>query len=67
MTSPLNGKTGEVLRWVAMLVLAGLVSYFTTTGALATRMAVAESRIDRLSEDIREIKSDVKAVLRAVR
>jgi len=61
-----NGKS-EALRFVVAMVLAALVAYFTTTGTLSTRMAVAESRIDRLSQDISEIKYDIRKILEAVR
>ena len=63
----LNGKTGEVLRWAFGLLLAAVVSYFTSIGAVQTRIAVAESQIDAMREDMRELRSDVKLILQAVR
>lgn len=43
MTLP-NGKTGEMLRWVFGLVLAAVVAYFTSTGALQAQLAVITER-----------------------
>lgn len=43
MTLP-NGKTGEMLRWAFGLVLAGIVAYFTSTGALQAQLAVITER-----------------------
>lgn len=42
--SGLNGKTGELLRWVVGLVLAALVSYFTAMGTLQSQLAVVTER-----------------------
>ena len=66
MSSPLNGKTGEVLRWAIGIGLAGLVYYFTGMGAVQTRIAVLEERQSRLGGDLTEIKADVKQLLRSV-
>jgi hypothetical protein len=62
-----NGKTGEALRWVAMLAIAGLVSYYTTTATIQARLAVAESEIKLMRDDVRELRADVKMILQAVR
>lgn len=40
----LNGKTGEMLRWVIGLVLAAMVAYFTSTGAMQASLAVVAER-----------------------
>lgn len=61
--SSLNGKTGEIVRWVLGLLLAAVVAYFTSMGAVQTRLAVAENNIQRIGDDLKEIKSDVKALL----
>ena len=55
------------MRWILTVVVALLVSYFTTPGTMQTRLSVAETQIQRLREDITEIKGDVKSVLRAGR
>jgi hypothetical protein len=63
----LNGKTGEVVRWVLSLILAGIVAYFTTTGSLDRRLVAVETKIEATGADVKELKSDVKSLLRAVR
>lgn len=63
-----NGKSSELLKWVLGLVLAGLVSYFTTTSTMSERIAEVKAteeahfqellrRFDVLQEDVREIRS----------
>lgn len=42
-TNGLNGKTGELLRWLSMLVLGTLVSYFTAQAAITNRITVLET------------------------
>lgn len=45
MAGPLNGKTGEVARWLLGLVAAGTVSYFTAQGTTRERIAVLETEV----------------------
>lgn len=40
----MNGWTGEALRWVAGLILAGVVSYYTAIGSIKARIGVIEER-----------------------
>lgn len=63
----MNGKTGDVVRWLAMMALAGVVSYYTTTATIQARLAVAESEIRLMRDDVRELRADVKMILQAVR
>jgi mannitol-specific phosphotransferase system IIBC component len=63
----LNGKTGEIVRWALGLCLAALVSYFTAIGTLQTEVAVLKERYERIAEDVREVKADVKLLLQRVR
>jgi hypothetical protein len=51
-----NGK-GEWFRFVGGLVLAGLVGYFSAQSALQTRVAVLESRMDTLIQEVRYLRS----------
>lgn len=45
MTAPsLNGKTGEYIRWIVGMGLAGIVAYFTVLGALQSQLAVVVER-----------------------
>jgi predicted aminopeptidase len=41
---PLNGKTGEMLRWVIGLAVAVLVSYFTAQNATNERLTKVETQ-----------------------
>lgn len=58
----MNGK-GEWLKFLAGLVLAALVSYFTAIGTLQSRVSVLETRYEQLLYEVREVKGDVKAIL----
>lgn len=62
-----NGRTGEYIRYVVGLILAGIIAYFTTIGTL--NQAVTEvrerednhfsevlRRLDVLQGDIRELR-----------
>jgi ribosomal protein S17 len=40
----MNGWTGEALRWVVSLILAGVVSYFTTIGSMKSEIAIVVER-----------------------
>lgn len=62
-----NGRTGEVLRWVLGLVFAGLTSYFVAQAEVqtaitridATQKAQFDELLRRLSimqDDIRELR-----------
>lgn len=71
---PLNGKTGEMLRWVIGLMIAGLVYYFSGIGALQERVSKVETleeshfqevqrslvRIERFMERIEATGADAK-------
>ncbi|MGE0460891.1 MAG: hypothetical protein AB7Q16_05940 [Vicinamibacterales bacterium] len=43
MTVP-SGRTAETVRWVAGLVVAGLVAYFSAMGVLQAQLAVITER-----------------------
>jgi hypothetical protein len=42
---PLNGKTGEWLRYIGGLILAGLVAYFTAQNTLNLQIASLKSEV----------------------
>lgn len=44
MNGPLNGKTGEFIRWVIGLGLAALVSYYTAIGSIRERVGNIDTR-----------------------
>lgn len=63
-----NGKTGEFIRYVAGLALAGLVAYFTTVGTMNRELGEVRTkqeqnfeellrRLDVLQADIRELRN----------
>ena len=66
VTSPLNGKTGELLRFVAGLALAGLVSYFTAMQALSVQIAevrkVEEAHFDELKRAVERVDGQLLRV-----
>jgi hypothetical protein len=43
MAGPLNGRTGEVMRWCIGLAVAALVSYFTAQGTTNQRLTKVET------------------------
>ena len=49
---------------LAQTVAIWLVSALLAWGVVQTRLAVLEDRQERLVEDVREIKGDLKALLR---
>lgn len=60
---PLNGKTGEVLRFVAVSAVAGLVAYFTAIGTLQTRVSVTETEIRQIREELQFIRYDIRELV----
>jgi predicted outer membrane lipoprotein len=68
MAGSLNGKTGEVLRWLLGLALAAAVAYFTTIGSMNVELATVKAteqnhfsevlrRLDDMKADLRELRS----------
>ncbi len=45
MTGSLNGRTGEMVRWVAGLVLAGLIAYLTAQTQIEHRMTTTDGNV----------------------
>lgn len=67
MGEKFNGKTGEYIRYVMGLILAGIIAYFTTIGTLDKAVAQVREREDNhfsevlrrleiLQQDIRELR-----------
>ena len=51
-----NGRTGEMIRWVIALCITGIVSYYTAIGAIQSRIAVVEEReLNHYGEMIRRL------------
>lgn len=67
----LNGKTGEVLRWLLGMVSAALIAYFTAQSAIEQRVTAVETRQSAQYEDLQrqvtDAKSDIKADIRELR
>jgi hypothetical protein len=70
----LNGKGGEWARWALGLVCVALVSMGGSYFAMSNRVVAAEieikalqGQVASLSEDVRELRADVKMILQAVR
>lgn len=64
----LNGKTGEVLRWILGLVLAVVVAYYTAIGAINSDISAIKAkqesqfgevlrRLDSMQTDIRDLRN----------
>ena len=57
MSGPLNGKTGEFLRWLLGFVVAALVAYFTAQNAADQRITTVDVREQtRWDETARRLK-----------
>jgi hypothetical protein len=59
----MNGRA-ELVKYLAGLALAGLVSYLTALGTLQQDVAILKERYDWLTQDVAEIKADLKLLLR---
>lgn len=60
MGGPLNGKTGEVMRWCIGLAVAALVSYFTAQNTTNERLTKIETRWEFVQGSLTEIKTELK-------
>lgn len=67
MSGPLNGKTGEMVRWVIGLVLCGIIAYFTAQSSINARIAVVETSERQHFEEIQRTLVDIKQELRDMR
>lgn len=53
------------VRWnIVFQVVGWFVAAFLTYNAITVRMSVVETRTEQLRDDVREIRNDVKALLR---
>lgn len=75
MSGSVNGKTGEVLRWVIGSVVAALVSYFTALGAVQQRIERIDTRedahfqqvmqrLDEMRQDFNGARAEILAIVR---
>jgi hypothetical protein len=57
MAGPLNGKTGEFLRWVIGIIGVMLVSYYTAQNSTNERLTKIETRWESIRESLVRIES----------
>jgi hypothetical protein len=65
--SALNGHTGEMIRWVLGMALAGFVAYYTAQGALQERISALETTQRLQWEDVQRSLSRIETDLREVK
>ncbi len=67
----LNGKTGEVLRWLIGGIAAVVIAYYTAQNAMENRLTAVETAqeanfgeiqrsLGRIESDIRELRTDMR-------
>ena len=70
MTLGMNGKTADILRWAFVLVLAGMVSYFTAQASTWQRITAIETserlHFDEVQRSLNRIESDLRDVKRTI-
>lgn len=63
----MNGRTGELLRFIAGLAVAALVAYYTAIGAIREQVVMLDTReqqhFERLLEQITFLRLDVQALI----
>ncbi len=57
----LNGKTGEMLRWIASLAIGGIVAYYTAQGAMQERLAVIDTREQTRWDEVQRRLGSIEA------
>lgn len=65
----INGNGARLKTWMPLIVwvVTTVVTVTLAYGAVTSRLSVLEVKYDRLYQDIAEIKSDVKTLLREAR
>ena len=63
----LNGKTGEVLRWLIGGIAAVLIAYYTAQGALENRLTALETKNQALGEEIQRSLTRIETDIRELR
>lgn len=64
----MNGKTGEVLRWLLSMAAAAVVGYYTSIGAINSDIAAIKAkqesqfgevlrRLESMQTDIRDLRN----------
>lgn len=62
-TTSVNSKTSIALP-IVIQVIFWIIAAMATYGAVNARVAVVESKVDQFKDDVREMKMDIKELLR---
>jgi hypothetical protein len=62
----MNGKTGELLRWIAGLVLSGVIAYYTAIGSIQARIGVVEERENNHYSEVLRINAEMRRQLERI-
>lgn len=67
----LNGRTGELLRWVGGLAMSAIVAYFSAQASVTNRLTAVETtqrlQFEEIQRSLSDLKLDVREVKTAVR
>ena len=70
MQMPVNGKTGDLVRWLIGVAAAAAVAYFTTVSAINRELGEVRStehaHHSQNSENFKELKDDIRELRRAL-
>jgi hypothetical protein len=61
MSGTLNGRTGEMLRFVATLGIGGMVAYYTAQGAMQKQLAIIDTREQTRWEEVQRRLGTIEA------
>lgn len=63
----LNGRTGEIVRWILGGVFAALVAYYTAQGAMQERLRAVEVQQEAQFGELQRALGDIKLDVREIR
>lgn len=63
----INGKTGELVRWLLGIVTAALISYYTALGAIENRVTAVETKQEAQFGELQRSFSDIRTDIRELR
>lgn len=67
----LNGRTGELVRWVVGLAMSAIVAYFSAQASVTNRLTAVETtqrlQFEEIQRSLSDLKLDVREVKTAVR
>lgn len=53
----------ETIRWIASMAVAAVVAYFSAQAGIQERVTRLETRMDNMTDVVKEVRTDVKALL----